>query len=71
MIVALINVLVVAFVVDLIVRAIEASKRGANAVPPPDSQAQLGAIQATLPRVVMASRPARHRQRGWSAGGRS
>ena len=40
-IVALINFVVIAFVVFLIVRAIEAARRSDNAVAPPDPQAQL------------------------------
>ena len=47
-IVALINFFVIAFVVFLIVRAIEASKRGAKAVAPPDTQAQLASAVTRL-----------------------
>lgn len=47
-IVALINFLVIAFVVFLIVRSIEALKRGEKAVAPPDPQAQLAAAATRL-----------------------
>lgn len=46
--VALINFLVIAFVVFLIVRSIEALKRGEKAVAPPDPQAQLAAAATRL-----------------------
>ncbi|EAQ75613.1 MULTISPECIES: large conductance mechanosensitive channel protein MscL [unclassified Synechococcus] len=46
--VALINFLVIAFVVFLIVRAIEASKRKEEAVAPPDTQAQLASAVTRL-----------------------
>ncbi|MDM7937784.1 MAG: large conductance mechanosensitive channel protein MscL [Cyanobium sp. CZS 48M] len=46
--VALINFLVIAFVVFLIVRAIEASKRKEEAVAPPDIQAQLASAVTRL-----------------------
>ncbi|MCP9890629.1 large conductance mechanosensitive channel protein MscL [Cyanobium sp. Aljojuca 7D2] len=47
-IVALINFLVIAFVVFLIVRSIEALKRGERAVAAPDPQAQLAAATTRL-----------------------
>ena len=47
-IVALINFLVIAFVVFLIVRAIEALKRSEKAVAPPDTQAQLASAVTRL-----------------------
>ncbi len=47
-IVALINFLVIAFVVFLIVRAIEASRRGQAAVAAPDPQAQLASAATRL-----------------------
>ena len=47
-IVALINFLVIAFVVFLIVRAIEAARRADNAVAPPDPQAQLASAVTRL-----------------------
>ncbi|CAK6687855.1 large conductance mechanosensitive channel protein MscL [Synechococcus sp. CCY9201] len=47
-IVALINFLVIAFVVFLIVRAIEATKRKEEAVAPPDTQAQLASAVTRL-----------------------
>lgn len=47
-IVALINFLVIAFVVFLIVRSIEALKRGEQAVAAPDPQAQLAAATTRL-----------------------
>jgi large conductance mechanosensitive channel len=47
-IVALINFLVIAFVVFLIVRAIEATKRREEAVAPPDTQAQLASAVTRL-----------------------
>lgn len=47
-IVALINVLVIAFVVFLIVRAIEAVRRSEEAVAPPDPQAQLASAATRL-----------------------
>ena len=47
-IVALINFLVIAFVVYLIVRAIEATKRREDAVAPPDTQAQLASAVTRL-----------------------
>jgi large-conductance mechanosensitive channel len=47
-IVALINFLVIAFVVFLIVRAIEAFKRTEKAVAPPDTQAQLASAVTRL-----------------------
>jgi large conductance mechanosensitive channel len=46
--VALINFLVIAFVVFLIVRSIEALKRGERAVAAPDPQAQLAAATTRL-----------------------
>jgi large conductance mechanosensitive channel len=46
--VALINFLVIAFVVFLIVRAIEATKRKEEAVAPPDTQAQLASAVTRL-----------------------
>ena len=46
--VALINFLVIAFVVFLIVRAIEAFKRTEKAVAPPDTQAQLASAVTRL-----------------------
>lgn len=47
-IVALINFLVIAFVVFLIVRSLEALKRGERAVTAPDPQAQLAAAATRL-----------------------
>jgi large conductance mechanosensitive channel len=47
-IVALINFMVIAFVVFLIVRAIEASRRAEAAVAPPDPQAQLASAATRL-----------------------
>lgn len=47
-IVALINFLVIGFVVFLIVRAIEALKRSEKAVAPPDTQAQLASAVTRL-----------------------
>ena len=47
-IVALINFLVIAFVVFLIVRAIEALKRSEKAIAPPDTQAQLASAVTRL-----------------------
>jgi len=47
-IVALINFLVIAFVVFLIVRAIEALKRSEKAVAAPDTQAQLASAVTRL-----------------------
>jgi large conductance mechanosensitive channel len=47
-IVALINFVVIAFVVYLIVRAIEATKRKEEAVAPPDVQAQLASAVTRL-----------------------
>jgi large conductance mechanosensitive channel len=47
-IVALINFVVIAFVVFLIVRAIEAMRRSEAAVAPPDPQAQLAAAATRL-----------------------
>lgn len=47
-IVALINFLVIAFVVFLIVRSIEAMKRGEQAIAAPDPQAQLAAATTRL-----------------------
>jgi large conductance mechanosensitive channel len=47
-IVALINFLVIAFVVFLIVRAIEAFKRTEKAVAPPDTQARLASAVTRL-----------------------
>jgi len=47
-IVALINFLVIALVVFLIVRSLEALKRGERAVAAPDSQAQLAAAATRL-----------------------
>ncbi len=47
-IVALINFLVIAFVVFLIVRAIEAAKRKEEAVAPPDTQAMLASAVTRL-----------------------
>ncbi|MCT0223731.1 large conductance mechanosensitive channel protein MscL [Synechococcus sp. CS-1328] len=47
-IVALINFLVIAFVVFLIVKAIEATKRKEEAVAPPDTQAQLASAVTRL-----------------------
>jgi large conductance mechanosensitive channel len=47
-IVALINFLVIAFVVFLIVRSIEAMKRGEQATAAPDPQAQLAAATTRL-----------------------
>ena len=46
--VALINFVVIAFVVFLIVRAIEATRRGQEAVAPPDPQAQLASAATRL-----------------------
>jgi large conductance mechanosensitive channel len=46
--VAIINFLVIAFVVFLIVRAIEAIKRKEEAVAPPDTQAQLASAVTRL-----------------------
>ena len=48
MLVALINFLVIAFVVFLIVRSIEALRRKQEAVAPPDTQAQLAAAVTRL-----------------------
>jgi large conductance mechanosensitive channel len=47
-IVALINFLVIAFVVFLIVRAIEAMRRSEESVAPPDPQAQLASAATRL-----------------------
>jgi len=47
-IVALINFLVIAFVVFLIVRAIEAMRRSEEAIAPPDPQAQLASAATRL-----------------------
>jgi large conductance mechanosensitive channel len=47
-IVALINFVVIAFVVFLIVRTIEAARRSDNAVAPPDPQAQLASAVTRL-----------------------
>ena len=47
-IVALINFLLIAFVVFLIVKTIEASKRKEEAVAPPDTQAQLASAVTRL-----------------------
>jgi large conductance mechanosensitive channel len=47
-IVALINFLVIAFVVFLIVRALEAFKRSEKAIAPPDTQAQLASAVTRL-----------------------
>jgi large conductance mechanosensitive channel len=47
-IVALINFLVIAFVVFLIVRAIEAMRRSDDAIAPPDPQAQLASAATRL-----------------------
>lgn len=47
-IVALINFIVIAFVVFLIVRAIEAMRRAEDAVAPPDPQAQLASAVTRL-----------------------
>lgn len=48
MIVALINFLVIAFVVFMIVRAIEAMRRSDEAIAPPDPQAQLASAATRL-----------------------
>lgn len=48
MLVALINFLVIALVVFLIVRALEAMRRGEAAVAPPDPQAQLASAATRL-----------------------
>jgi len=48
LIVALLNFIVIAFVVFLIVRAIEASRRGQAAVAAPDPQAQLASAATRL-----------------------
>jgi len=47
-IVALINFLVIAFVVFLVVRAIESMRRAEDAVAPPDPQAQLASVVTRL-----------------------
>jgi large conductance mechanosensitive channel len=47
-IVALINFLVIAFVVFMIVRAIEAMRRSDDAIAPPDPQAQLASAATRL-----------------------